>query len=235
MKKPGKYSKGDLIYWEDAEQPYQIGESEVYSSCWQAQQLILTSNTTPKDGDKVINTKGNSIHDYSEEMCTGDCKRIEAAYPTIEGIPPISHEFMEQFCKANGKGVVWCEINRIIQTSKGDLIIPDNVDESNCVYDRLEPRLDQSGFIVLNLESEPERGITITTKNGAISEQDITIVRGRPLVCTYVWYGSIILKSEIDPNIPFDKLDSFAKARRIQADSFIAICQRNKITYASEQ
>jgi len=85
---------------------YIVGE-DPYINIDLPQQFLLLSDRAFNEGDDVFSDY--TAHKAEKYCVKNGCQRIEAAYPTIEGLPPISPEFMKMYCE-NPDGEVWCEM-----------------------------------------------------------------------------------------------------------------------------
>ena len=171
----GYPEKSDImkrISHDDPEDTYGeiIGELEVcltpercFPDTWQAQQLLLLSDREIKGGDWYFWMVDKTIEkrDPNGIAKLRNCQRIEAAYPTIEGLPPISQEFMQMYCE-NPDGEIWMEMNhklkceicgsvQYLQYSMCQCMECD-CDACDCFNLEIseEPRL-ESGFIALEI------------------------------------------------------------------------------------
>jgi len=81
----------------------------------QAQQFLLLSDMEIKADDCVFDNMDMSIFkcEHPERIDKAIQKRIEAAYPAIDGLPQIHTDFMKLFCENGGKGKVWCEMEEL--------------------------------------------------------------------------------------------------------------------------
>ena len=88
---------------------------------WDPMQLIITDESEVKKGSKVnVDKCIGTVISITGTFCTvdfgwsttqlkpiSDCKVIISAYPLIEGVCPVSVQFLNNYADANGKGEVW--------------------------------------------------------------------------------------------------------------------------------
>lgn len=112
------------------------------------QQLVIISNGEITDWylDDTNQIRKAVTLDKDYWASRKSYKRIEAAYPTIEGCYKISPDFMQKFC-ANPKGKFWMEMKEKC----------DGIDDfvGGAIYSK-EPRIDKDGYIVLEIKDEPK-------------------------------------------------------------------------------
>ena len=171
MEKEG-YSKGDLVKILIGTGRLEIANNNhpLKTTVGQAQQFLLLSELKDANGTYCYNN-GEKLHKVTEMCASAKCYRVVAAYPTLEGIPPITPEFMNMYCE-NPDVEIWmemnhklkCEICGSVQYLQDGMSQCMEYDCDDCGSFNLEiseePRL-KSGFIAL--EIVPQRGVTITT------------------------------------------------------------------------
>ena len=88
---------------------------------WDPMQLIITDESEVKKGSKVnVDKCIGTVISITGTFCEvdlgwsttqlkpiSDCKVIISAYPLIEGVCPVSVQFLNNYAAANGKGEVW--------------------------------------------------------------------------------------------------------------------------------
>ena len=161
MEKSNLVSINDKLYI--AERP--ITEDTDKVECKQL--IIVDDSKIKKDNHYIIyNNNGDALmyqcrHVADDRIYYGtmtsdyapNCKKIIAAYPLIEGIPPVSPSFITSYADANGKGEVWVEYGGEFMLSvKNSTFAKYSTFVGNPNYGKVV--LDPNGCAVLELREE---------------------------------------------------------------------------------